>query len=223
MSWHLDSWWIKRESRISGLHPSIIHLSKHHLAVWKAFFSMTRRSGNGKREGEALKAPYQPLITLHRYSNHSPWSFHPGSASTTFPNSPPWRFSSLKTLIPIMQITKERTSHAFISFSLLSDCLEAALLPSQEQMLFWKMLLPCHSFLVHWQVPKDKLGMRSSFSFLSWSVDHKVLEIKVIRRSYQDSCTAPRINHYSAASLHCMPVLLMETFRHLQPSWSKPF
>lgn len=67
--------------------------SIHHLAVWKPFVFHDWKI----REDEALRVPYHPLITLRRYSNSSQDLFT-GSASTTFPSSPPWGFSSFKSL-----------------------------------------------------------------------------------------------------------------------------
>lgn len=98
--WYLASWQQKSESRMTGLQPNVIHLSLHHLAMWKHFFSMATRLWNCKREDEALRALYQPLITLHGYGNCSLWSFHPWSIFSTFSNSPSWSLSPRYPLKP---------------------------------------------------------------------------------------------------------------------------
>lgn len=154
---------MKWESRIAELHPSTIHSPLS--SVETLLFSMTGRSQNSRRKDKALRIPYHPLITLHRYSNHTPWPFHPGSAPTTFPNSPPWRFSSCKNLDSHHANSKGGNLPCFYFpfpvIRLSGSCISP---------LFWKMLLPSHIFPIHWPVSKHKLGMRSSFSCLSWSV-----------------------------------------------------
>lgn len=189
------------------LHPRIIHSPLSSVEKILSFHDWKIRE-----QQEGRWSTEDPLSSSHHLAQiFQPQPMILSSWISLYPILPPEDFPPLEALIPIMQITRERAPHAFISFSLLSECLEAAFLFSQKQMLFWKLLLPRHSFPIHCQVSKHKSGMRASFSCLSWSVDHKVLKIKVIRRSYQDSCTFPSINHYPAASLSC-------AVRHLPPS-----
>lgn len=139
VSWHLESWQLKSESRVRGLQHNIVHLSLLHLAAFKDFLFMATRNDKRIWSTEIPLSTWWDLAWLGQLQPviFSTWInlFH------LFLSCPLKNFLQVpfKTLFPIMQTARQRFPHAFRFLSLVSvSCLQAALLPSQKQMLFLK-------------------------------------------------------------------------------------
>lgn len=108
---HLDSGWMKWESRIAPRNNPLPLSSVEKILSFHDWKIREQQEGRWSTEDPLSSSHHLAQIFQPQPMILSPWI-------SLYPILPPEDFPPLEALIPIMQITRERAPHAFISFSL---------------------------------------------------------------------------------------------------------